>query len=222
MQTHLKITIYFFCTIFMLSSCGSQGYYFENKRNYHFQESYTNDSLYVGDYVMFGTYMRERLNYGMVRLNNDSISSVFSQAVKGTSLPISFQNNGRNLSNQQIISSFQSRARHVSKNTIIDLIKTIRIDNSSKVIIPVIKFNYHTYNGGSVAGVTKYFVTNLSLSIFIIENNEIIYYKKMRYEVRADDEHISRYHKYYPLPIPQEKWDGLVKEVMREYIERLE
>lgn len=222
MPTSLKITICFFCTLFILSSCGTNGFYFENKKNYHFQESYTNDSLYIGDYVMFGTYMRRRLNYGVVRLNNDSIFSVFSQAVKSTSLPTTIQSNGRNLSNQQIISSFQSRARHISKNTIIDLVKTYRIDNSSKLVIPVVKFNFSTRSYGGPEGLTTYYITNLSLSVFILENNEIIYYKKMRYdEVRDDDEYIPYYLDYIHLPIPQERWDGLVQEVMKEYIERI-
>ena len=211
----------------LICSCSYNGFYYENRRNYVFQEAYSNDTLVISDYILFGTYRRKRLDYGIVRLNNDSLFTVFKEAINKTELPIYFESKGRNFSNKKIIEQYHSRAKHINPEDINVYANIKDVGDSKQIIIPVIKYNYHSENDCGAAGCDRYFITHLSLSVCIFENNKIVYYKKMRYVERVDVEHIPNYnyynhYNYYQVPISQDKWDGLVKKVMKEYIERLE
>ena len=206
-----------------ISSCSYYGYYYENRRNYVFQETYPNDTLVISDYILFGTYRRKRLDYGIVRLNNDSLFTIFKEAINKTSLPIYFESKGRNLSNKKIIERYHSRFKHISLEDMKIYANVKDVGDSKQTIIPVIKFNFHAdTHAGTYGSAIKYYITHLSLSVFIFENNNIVYYKKMRHIEKVDDEYIPNYYNYYQVPIPPDNWDGLVKEAMKEYIERLE
>ena len=219
MFKRLYIIGFFSCLLFF--SCSYHGFYFDNKRNHQAKESYSNDTLFLSDYILFGTYSQKRLNYGIVRLKSDSLFTIFEKSIKKTQLPISINNN-RNVSNKRIIDKYHSRAKHIKAENIKVYTKASKMGNSKRVIIPVIKFNFNTDNHCSDAGCDTYYVVHLSLAIFILENNEVIYYKKMRHEEKLDDDNIPDYYNYYNVPIPKEKWDKLVLDVMKEYIERLE
>ena len=212
--------LFFFIGFLFFYSCSYNGFYFENKRNFQFKESYSNDTLVINDYILFGTYRRKRLDYGIVRLNNDSLFTVFKEAINKTELPIYFESKGRNLSNKKIIERYHSRFKHINLEDIKIYANVKDVGDSKQTIIPVIKYNYHSENDCGAAGCDRYYITHLSLAIYILENNKVIYYKKMRC-VEKSDFSIPDYYNYYQVPIPPDNWDGLVKEVMKEYINRL-
>ena len=221
MFSRLIIVLYFVLILFLINSCYYiEGCYHQNRKSYMFKESYSNDTLFVSDYILFGTYRRKRLEYGVVRMNNDSLFNIFKESVNNAELPIYFDNKERNLSNKNMIESYHSRASDIDIESINRFTTIEFTDDLKRVMIPVIKFNFHSDNHCGSPGCDKYYVTHLSLSIYIIENNELIYYKKIRC-VEKSDFSIPDYYDYYQVPIPKEKWNTVLKKVMKEYTERL-
>lgn len=207
----------------ILCSCTSNSYYFQNKNNYILQGNYSNDSLVLRNYILFGTYRRERLDYEIARLDNDSLFNIFKLSLEELQIPIKIDDRNINLSNKNIIDKYQSRYKNLDGEYLKQVVNST--NKKMKVIIPVIKFNYYIDSHLDIAGPNDdYFICHFSLSIFIVHNNEIVYYKKMRHKESKDMEHYPYSYNSFHLniPIPQEQWDGLVNEVMKEYIERLE
>ena len=56
----------------------------------------------------------------------------------------------------------------------------------------------------------------------MVKNNRVIYYKQMRYVEKVYSKNHSYDFEDFYIPIAQKHWNGLVREVMKEYIERLE
>lgn len=218
MLVRLCFVISFLLALVFINSCSYYGYYFEDRRNYVFQEAYLNDSLELSDYILFGTYRRKRLDYGNVRLKSDSLFTIFKESISKIQLPISFDRNIRNRSNKRIIDTYHSRAKHISAENIKGYTNIEDVSDSKRIIIPVIKFNFYTDRTTSGSGGD--YITHLSLAIYVLEKNNVVYYKKMRHMEKQHD--LSAHLNDFQVPIPQEKWDNLVKEVMKEYIERLE
>ncbi len=220
MLMRLCFMISILLTFVFIGSCSYHGFYYENRRNYVFQEVYSNDTLVVGDYILFGTYNHKQLNYSEVNLNSDSLFSIFKKSINKTGLTICFGDKGKNLSNKKIIERYNSQSKHIGSEDI-NVYPNIKDGADSKrIIFPVIKFNFRTDNHCGSAGCDEFYITNLSLSIFILENNNVIYYKKLRHTEKSDLS-FPDHHSFYQLPIPQEKWNNLVKDAMKEYIERL-
>lgn len=216
MRLSLIINIFLLCVC--IGSCSYHGFYYENRRNYVFQEAYSNDSLELGDYILFGTYRRKGLDYGNVTLNNDSLFTIFKKSINKTGLTICFGDKGKNLSNKKIIERYHSRAKHISPEDINVYANIKDNPNSKRIIIPVIKFNFYTDR--TTTGSGGDYITHLSLAIYVLEKNNVVYYKKMRHMEKQHD--LSAHLNDFQVPILQEKWDKLVLDVMKEYIERLE
>ena len=214
----LTFTISVLLLTLFIGSCSYHGFYYENRRNHVLQETYSNDTLVLGDYILFGTYRRKGLDYGNVTLNNDSLFNIFKKSINKTGLTICFGDKGKNLSNKKIIERYHSRAKHISPEDINVYANIKDNPNSKRIIIPVIKFNFYTDR--TTTGSGGDYITHLSLAIYVLEKNNVVYYKKMRHMEKQHD--LSAHLNDFQVPILQEKWDKLVLDVMKEYIERLE
>ena len=177
------------------------------KRHYIFQEKYNiDDTISIGHYQVYTNVWKD----------NDSLYNHFKDALKKTDFSLHFSE----LSENSEINNFNENKYLESKK--LDDSKIIEYANScvnckDLIMVPIIYINYKSGVIASNAGGEKYYLCQVIISIRLIRNNEIVYFKQMRMVEPGDEENYRNYH----FPIPQEKWDGLVREVMKEYIERL-
>jgi hypothetical protein len=83
------MTKYIFLILIISYSCKTKsGYIFEQKRYYHFENSYDkNDSLYLSDYILFCIHSKSGLNnFGKVSLNEDSLFHKFKDSFNSLNL----------------------------------------------------------------------------------------------------------------------------------------
>lgn len=218
----MKLVIKLCPFLLLIYSCTSKsGYIYKQKRFYHFETSYNiNDTLHLSDYILYGLYDQVGLkNFDIVYLNDDSLFNKFIDSFELLELPLNLNNAHNNKITESFLKNRYSRYKKIDK----DYIKAIAKKQDEKTfIIPIIFKYFKSIRHGGIAGADTYptFYCHFSLAVFIIKNNKIIYYKQMRHVESVD----SEFHPYkfedFKIPIPQEHWDGLVKEVMREYIER--
>lgn len=225
----MKYTIPIALFFVIISGCKlSKTYKPDEKRFYVFNNTYSSsDSLYFQNYVLYAIARKGELvaEDTRVRLNSDSLIKVFKNSIsqlKEVRMNIDTSTPLLNRVNSSYFSNPEFRYKLYDKDYIISLA------NKEKDVIsfvPVVGLLYDTFRSASLgAGADTYpmLICHLSIAVFIIKNEEILYYKQMRYVESVDGEfHPYAYHDFN-IPIPQEHWDGLVREVMKEYIERLE
>ena len=192
-----------------LSACVHKygDYLHDEQRRYIFSESYDlNDTISIGDYQIHSNVWKD----------HDSLYNHFSEALINTEIPIHFSDSSKNVQ----INDFREN-RYLYKRKINDsIIKQhagVCLNCTNLVMVPIISIRYEATNYASGAGSNILYSCRINLSIHLVQNNKIVYFKQLRIVEYGDRENYRNYN----FPIPQEKWDGLVREVMKEYIERL-
>jgi hypothetical protein len=148
--------------------------------------------------------------------NEDSFFNMFKSGVQKLPILLAIEDKNDNKTNEY----FEINKYHKFEEIDTTLIKEMAsIKGYSKILIPVITMNY--YNAGFAPGTRGDYIKYLTISVFIIENNSIVYSKSLWHV--QDVYSASHPYKYrdYHIPIPQEHWDGIIKDLMKEYIERL-
>jgi hypothetical protein len=211
--------LFYLSMLFLIFGCNSSIYNYTNRKHYTFEKSYkSNDSLLFEKYILFGLSF-EGLKNRKIAIENDSIMNIFIHSINKLGLPIQTSNKIENIEQLNCTTGKILKYKNINKKCL----KESFIQKKYKAyILPIISLSFGKSTHLSTAGADKYphFVVILDVAIFIIKNDEVYYYKQMSYVESID----SEYHPYkfedYKIPIPQKHWDGLVKEVMREYLER--
>lgn len=194
-----------------------------NNRGVFFLDDYNQkDSLQIQKYILFSTYERKRLNYGIVRSDSDSLFEIFKNSLIKLDLPIDLDSKSKNIVNQRIINNYHSSYNVIDRidyDSIISYLGEVNLDEN--ILLPLIKFNYMKSHDASSAGVDVYYIGQLTIVFFIIKNNNVIYANEAFHSERVDSEYHPYAYSDFNIPIPQEDWDNLVKKIMREYTERL-
>lgn len=220
-MTKIFYSLLFLFILLLVHACGykktQSGYLYNIKeaRSFLFNDSYkVEDTIYITDYVLY-SFDQNRMKNKIIISNEDSFLNLVKSGFQKLPLLWSMANENSNKSNEAFERNKLQRFNEI--DTI--LIKEIANNSEySKILIPVITFNYLNIGFASNHGdYLKY----LKVSVFIIENNTIIYSSSFYHvEDVYSGSHPYNY-KDYHIPIPQEHWDGLIKEVMKEYTERL-
>jgi hypothetical protein len=219
----MRIILILLVFVLVLSSCFSKdGYIYKQRRFYQFDSYYiSKDTLFMNEFILYGTNTRHSIkNYVEVSLNSDSLKTIFDRALTKTAVPIIFQKSSKNLG----ISIFKENPKLKFKKININDLFDIAYNNANNFkLIPVIALNFTTSTGLSTSGADTYphFLCFLDIAIFVIKNNKLVYFKNMVHMEKVDGEYHPYKYEDFHIPIPQEHWDGLVREVMKEYIERL-
>lgn len=87
------------------------------------------------------------------------------------------------------------------------------------VIVPLISKSYSAFRNSDGPG--YYYICRFYLTIFVVRNKEIVYSKQLYYVTSEYDETSPLFRDITNTPIPQKYWNGLFRETMREYIERV-
>ena len=206
--------------VLVMQSCKSNFFLNKEIQLFHFQNSYNKqDSLHLSDFIFYG--ISEEPNFRLkIDLNDDSLYNILKGSLSKLKLPIHYKSNKTNYSNLSYFIDKYLPYEKINKSLIF---KSANSFNDKHLIFPVLQlyFRQRINFDPSITVYPRYYCY-LSLAIFIVKNREVLYYKQVRHEEVVNKE----YHPYefedYHVPISQENWDGLVKEVMKEYIERLE
>jgi len=219
----LKYIIAILASIIIIYSCKSKnGYLYEQKGYYNFEPTYNrNDSLYLSDYILYSLHSKSGHDkFGSVNLNDDSLFNIFKASLKRLDLPIKYNTVNNNKLTDEFIRNHFLKYKNIDKEYIKRMTKQL---NGKTAVIPIILKLFNKFTNVSSGGADTYpsYICHFSLAVFIIKNNKIIYYKQMRHVESVYGEfHPYKYEDFH-IPIPHEHWDGLVREVMKEYIERM-
>jgi hypothetical protein len=207
--------------LLLIYGCQSNGYYFENKRFFEFKHSYSGqDTLLVSDYVFYGINQIDLNNHEVISLNEDSLVGLFKFSIQNLKIPLHFSLSTTNKLNEDFERNPALKYKGMKLKT---LLLSNNIKNNQTILLPIINFNFNKSHSAHPAGRDPYphYVCHLTLAVFIVKDEEVIYYKQMSHAEIVDGEFHPYPYEDFNIPISQEKWDGLVREVMKEYIERV-
>lgn len=219
---------HFFYILVIISSALScklsHSYIPDEERFYTFVESYSSlDTLNIENFIMYGSADMGGLHdpWRKVDLNSDSLIQIFKKSIshiKGINLH--FNDSLKNKKNSSHYANPSLQYKKIDKEAIISLASK---DNNSTSLIPVIQFAFNAsrWSGSGQFDTYPTLICHFNIAIFIVKNQDIIYSKQMRYVEKVDGEFYPYIFEDFYIPIPQLHWDGLVREVMKEYIERM-
>lgn len=205
----------FIICFLVLNSCVTEmGYYKHHQRRFIFEPIYNHsDTLIMSNYVLYGNSFRHSKNH-KVEHNDDSLFNILKGSFSKLAIPLINDTPYINKTSEEFENNIYQKYNKNFENAILNLAAEGNKDNWQ--LIPVVTFNYHIYH---IAGYNL--LTDLLISLFIVHQNEIKYYKHLRYPHSESIDGSPPKEAHSWLPIPQEHWDGIVKDVMKEYIERL-
>lgn len=211
---------FFLVLLFVMASSCSYNKNFIGQKHYSVvQESYQpNDTIYLKDFTVYSTsmYRDYRLK---VEHHGDSLFNVFKSGINKLNLNLRNVEGGRNYAQLSFFSDAHLSYQKINRSLIF---KSASQFPDKTIIFPVI-LNYHRLFKDFDRSSHHFpkFGYYLTLAVFIVKNKEVLYFKQTRHFVLVNHrDHPFKFEDFH-IPIPQEKWDELVKEVMHEYIERL-
>lgn len=221
----MKLIICFFI-LFVVYSCTNSGYYFGFKERVELKEKYELEEIYLNDYIMYGSQYQRTSNpkYGRISLKSDSLFNLFKDAVSNLGLPVEVNKNNSNRMSGKFLKYNELDHKYPEDKGLAYIISVVGDTQNKTVMVPLISKLYERYWAVNSAGsdTYPYFICRMYFTVFLVRNKEIIYSKQLRYVETIDSEfHDFEFHDFH-IPIPQKHWDGLFREVMKEYIQRLE
>jgi len=207
--------------ILLFGGCSPNKFMFRNKSQHIILKSYEKiEEIYLEHYVICNNINRLTKNE-VAEINEDSVLNIFSAALKKSNIKIII-NSKENLCDSTSHFNVPVKLSKIDN----DKITSISNPDSTLKLFPVIYINnrslkhlYFTSNG--IPGGGEYLRdTFLTIVIYLIKNNEIIYLKSARYGPVSSE--TATYDEEPPKKLEQEHWDRLVRLVMSDYIKRLE
>ncbi len=225
MIRYLVFVVLCFC------SCkGFDSFLIHDRLQQKVKSKYGNEVLYIEDY-MFCNFKRQRTLMKNVfeerNTNSDSLIGLFSEKFEKTGLNIFYSAGGVNLADSSICHKEVLRINHLSKMDF----SALGINSSSrKILIPVIKIaDIYSFTGymtsNMVAGDAGFMnFTSLSLLVYIIEDNEVIYTSNHRYASKRTFANSLEEVRAIPpaYQVREEHIEELVRRAMKRYVKRLE
>lgn len=201
--------VFILLTSLMLQACVHNygDYLHDEQRHYIYDGVFNmNDTISIGHYQVHSNKWQD----------SDSLFNHFRLALINSEIPIHFSDSIKNVQINDFRDNRYLHARKIEDARIKVHAETC-INCTDLIMVPIISIRFEATNYASSAGSNILYSCRISLSIRLVQNNEIIYFKQLRIVEYGDRENYQNYN----FPIPQEQWDGLVREVMKEYIERL-
>lgn len=205
--------------LFITYSCNTVQSYRSETKHFHFEEFYnSSDSLLLADYIIYG--ISENQNFRLkIELNDDSLFNILKSSLSKQQLNINYEDENHNYSNLSFFSDEYLTLKKINKSI---LFKSASDYPDKKLIFPVL-LKYYKHRTNFDASVTVYprFYCQITLAVFVVQNCEVLYYKQVRHEEIVNKEYHPFEFEDFHIPISQQDWDDMIKEVMKEYIERL-
>ncbi|WP_114752798.1 hypothetical protein [Pleomorphovibrio marinus] len=193
------------------------------------KKSYTTtDTLVVRNYGLYNSINEVLLtpNKKPLFVNKDSLLMVFKKSIYKIDFNLIDINLSKNLIDSSLYRQQAVRIGHIDDTYIRTLADSI-IGNVK--LIPIIyahnQYSFVTsFSGvGNFSSKGWYFITYLSLFVFVIKEDEIVYSRHIRY--KSDQVWADSREEILAVPplaaVKQEHWDELVRLAMEDYIKRL-
>lgn len=223
MQSMRKVILFIF-TLILVSSCVKY-YKYTNRFRKITEKNYSlTDTIYVKDFILCNNSrdMNKLLNPigDVVPINEDSVLSIFKNAVSKLGASIEFIPMGENHCDYDF-----HRNHHLSFRKM-NIEKIMKIGNNlsgKTVLLPVIYIEnlyenqIYFLSSGVPAGGDLIRNSYLKIAMFILQDEEVIYFRSAKHGTISSHEDFEE----EPKRQTQENWDKLVKMVMSDYIERL-
>ena len=204
----------------------SKTYIPDQRRFYIFDKTYSSlDTVVIENYILYGVEHTKTLynSWKKVELNSDSLIRIIKESINQIEgINFIFNDSLKNKKNKSFYLNPRLEYKKTDKE---DIILLASEDTNVVSLIPIVLKSFGVTRDPSLgAGEYTYpeLICHLSLAVYMVKNNKIIYFKQNRYvEIIHRKKHPYEYEDFF-IPITQKHWDGLVREVMKEYIERLE
>jgi hypothetical protein len=217
--------VFILLTVVIFNSCyvinSTNGFRLRNKEHYHFELNYSKkDTIIVSDFIMYGIEKHDEYNVtsSYVKTNIDSLFNIIKNKVNDLNIPLLFDFVNINIHNPDFI---KNQYLEYKKINFTDILSSANKFENKSVLFPIIRISYSS-STMSESSLDEHYC-NIQLAIFIIKNGKITYFKHMSHVESVDSESYTFLYTdpNFTIPIPQHNWDGLVQEVLREYIYRL-
>jgi hypothetical protein len=217
-------------SICLIQGCAPNDvFYKKNKARWVTKKSYNRaDTLVVKDYALYNS--RAKLSFspdkGPFEVDKDSLFSVLVSSINKLGLKNLKMEIGRNIIDSASYRRDGLSIRQFSES----YINEIAGDTRDSPALVLITYAHHQYfftgfiSSGGMAGSSGYTtLTWLSLFVFLVDQNEIVYSRHINYksdQIWADTE--EEILAVPPLAaVKQEHWDELVRLAMKDYIKRM-
>jgi len=218
--------------LFLTFICGcvsNDVFHKKSRGNWVSKKSYClTDTLLVNNYALYNSRNEVLLipNKEPFEVNKDSLILVFKSSLQKLDLDNLKLEFGENIIDSILYLRYGLRIKHLNKNYIKNIAE---YSKGITALVPIVyvqnqySFTASFTSGGAFSNNGWYFITYLSLIVVVIEKDEIIYSRHIRYksdQVWADTK--SEIEAMPPLAaVKQEHWDELVRLAMEDYIKRL-
>lgn len=208
--------------LFLITGC-SKTPFFEKNRKYHkTKKKYNVEILHIDHYVMQSIFSPGTIIENTVEdLNEDSVFNIFSSSLSNLDLSITYNGTLDNIADKKFHDNPYMKYKKIDINRILTMCNGKR---DQLIMFPIISYiNFYSkpfsISGSSnIVTFEKIYNTSLSISIFLIKNEEIIYFKSMFIkESHYMNEEITEHYRF-----SKDRWDELVRLVMLDYMERLQ
>ena len=204
----------------LFSSCSSPRYIRKSEKLV--KAVYSTDTIIIHNYYFYHNVTN---SWGIVQehlhsIDEDSIISIFKNSLNRVSLSMSFDKGVTNA----IDNSFHGNWRKPFDDELVRKITSSIAQDNKLYLVPLIKLenNFQTgmyFTSSGSAGGSRYLMRGkLSLIIYIVKNNSILY---CRSGLFLSDLYPSYDMRETIHTLTQKDWDELVALVMKDYIERL-
>jgi len=186
------------------------------------------DTLVIKDYALYNSRGKISLfaEKSHFEVDKDSLLTVLLSSLKKLGLENIKMKKGSNIVDSTLYLQEGVRIRHFDESYIYKIAGDTR--NSPALVLITFAHNQFFFTGfissGGMAGSSGYTILSwLSLFVFVVDQNEIVYSRHIRYksdQVWADSE--DEILAVPPLAaVKQEHWDELVRRAMKDYIKRM-
>lgn len=202
-----------------IHSCANNKNFLGQKHYSYFESKYDAlDSLYIKDYIVYSA-SKERNYILRVLANHDSTFQMFKTLLGQMDVPLKVKDGGENLQRLSFFGHEQLTYPDINKSLILK--SALEFENKY-VLFPIVLNFYKRLNSfDAQSHGSERYGNYITMAVFIVKNGQVVYYKQVRHlEIVEESKHPYAYEDFF-IPISQDLWDGLVKEVMRDYIARL-
>lgn len=200
-------------------SCANNKSFLGQKHYSYFESKYDAlDSLYIKDYIVYSA-SKERHYILRVPANHDSTYQMLKTSLGQMDVKLKSIDGGENLQRLSFFGHEQLTYHDINKSLILK--SALEFENKY-VLFPVVLNFYKRLNSfDAQSHGTERYGNYITMAIFIVKNGQVVYYKQVRHlEIVEESKHPYAYEDFF-IPISQDLWAGLVKEVMRDYMARL-
>ena len=217
----MERVVFFLIVLFFLlvNSCSYNTNFMGQKLHAYVGDHYYADqTLYIKDFIIYSSTVSR--DYRLkVESKGDSLFAIFKTGLDQLDLNLRYIEDGRNYAQLSFFTDEHLTYEKINKSLIF---KSASQFPDKTIVFPVILNFYKIFQDFDMS--SNYYpklAYYLAVAVIVVKNKKVLYFKQTRHlEFVSQKNHLHKYEDFH-FPIPQEKWNSLVLEVMRDYVERL-